>query len=97
MLANTDLIVGFCDQETDRLLAFARAVTDTVYKAFIFDVIVSESNRGRGLGREIVETILAHPSIKDIPHIELYCPERFVTFYQQFGFEKRDSVLLRRK
>ena len=36
MLKNTDLIIGLCDQETNKLFAFSRVITDTVYKAFIF-------------------------------------------------------------
>lgn len=38
-------------------MAFARILTDYVYKALILDVIVEPAYRGRGLGRLLMESI----------------------------------------
>ena len=34
MLEHTDVTVGFCDAESKRLVAFARVLTDYVYKGY---------------------------------------------------------------
>ena len=40
MLEHSDEIVSFCDSNSKRLVAFARILTDYVYRAIIFDVWV---------------------------------------------------------
>ncbi|OKH24778.1 hypothetical protein NIES593_06045 [Hydrococcus rivularis NIES-593] len=39
VLQHLDLIVAFCDSESKRLVAFSRILTDSVYRAVVFDVI----------------------------------------------------------
>ncbi len=55
MLQNTDLIVGYCEVKTKKIVAFARVLTDYVYRAVIWDVIVAESYRKQGLGKALME------------------------------------------
>ena len=57
MLRQSDLLIGLCDSERRHLMAFARILTDYVYKALILDVIVEPAYRGRGLGRLLMESI----------------------------------------
>jgi predicted GNAT family N-acyltransferase len=80
----SSIVFGFV--EGDDLVAFARVVTDYVFKAFIFDVIVSEELRAQGVGKQIVESILDHSDLKKVKHIELYCLPELFSFYSQFGF-----------
>jgi predicted GNAT family acetyltransferase len=54
MLRRTDLLFGICERESGRLVAFARVLTDGVFKAFVFDVIVCGAWRGRGLGSRLL-------------------------------------------
>ena len=54
MLRHTDHVSGVCDAKTGRLLAFARVLTDGVFKAFVFDVIVAAECRGRSLGSRLM-------------------------------------------
>jgi len=49
----------------ERLVGFARATSDRVYRAVLWDVVIHPEYRGQGLGRTLVTTLLAHPSIKD--------------------------------
>jgi predicted GNAT family N-acyltransferase len=70
------------------LAAFARVLTDRVYKALIFDVIVSATHRKAGLGGELIEWILSHPDIKDVRHFELYCLPELEPFYERWGFSR---------
>ncbi len=41
MLKNTPVWVCLVDEETDTIVAFARALTDGIFKALIEDVIVT--------------------------------------------------------
>jgi GNAT superfamily N-acetyltransferase len=86
MLQHTDLIVAFSDSESRRLVAFARVLTDYVYKALVFDVIVAASHRNQGLGRALMDAIVNHAALKAVRHIELYCLPDLMPFYQQWGF-----------
>jgi GNAT superfamily N-acetyltransferase len=97
MLDGSDLVVGFCRPEGG-LVAFARVLTDGVFKAIIFDVIVHPGVRGRGLGRRLIERIITHPSIRDVRHLELYCLPEMIPFYEKWGFSTDVSgvVFMRR-
>lgn len=86
MLVESDLVVAFCDAATDELVAFARVLTDLVYKALVLDVIVKGEHRGEGLGGELMDAIVRHPALSEVEHIELYCLEALVPFYEQWGF-----------
>jgi len=96
MLKHTDFVFGFCMSGGKELIGFARVISDRVYKAFVFDVIVDQNYRNKGMGKYIMHTIFNHSVLKKVSHIELYCPEKFVPFYEKLGFERRSSFLLRR-
>jgi GNAT superfamily N-acetyltransferase len=96
MLNHTDFVFGICERDTDELMGFARVISDHVYKAFVFDVIVAPPYRSKGLGKLMMETIFNHPKLSNVPHIELYCPEPMVAFYEKLGFNRRTSLLLRK-
>jgi GNAT superfamily N-acetyltransferase len=49
--------------EDERQIGFARVVTDRAVVAFLSDVFVLEPWRGRGLGKWLVETIVATPEL----------------------------------
>ena len=83
---HSDLIVAYCDPATGRLAGFARVLTDFVYKAVIFDVIVDRPHRRLGLGRMLLEAVTSQPALLFVEHIELYCRPELVPFYEQWGF-----------
>ena len=79
-------IFAFVDAQSDELVAFARALTDGVYKAMIFDIIVKSTWRNTGLGGLLMETVMNDPTIVNIKHRELYCLEEMAPFYEKWGF-----------
>lgn len=85
-LASGGPIFAFVDPEGDELVAFARAMTDGVYKAMIFDIIVKCTWRNTGLGGLLMETMMNDPALANIKHRELYCLAEMVPFYQKWGF-----------
>lgn len=86
VVQHSDIIVAFGEIDTKRLVAFTRVLTDYIYKALVFDVIVAESYRGAGLGRKLIEAVVNHPELKSVHHIELYCSPELMPFYQKWGF-----------
>jgi GNAT superfamily N-acetyltransferase len=56
--------LSFGVYEGDRLVGFARVVTDYATFAWVADVFVLEDYRGRGLGKWLVEVILEHPDLQ---------------------------------
>ena len=81
----SQICIGLTDDE-DNLIAFTRVVTDFTFKAFMFDVIVHPQYQGHGLGNRLVNLVKAHPNLKDVTHIELYCRPNLRDFYGQHGF-----------
>jgi GNAT superfamily N-acetyltransferase len=49
-----------------RQVGFARVITDSATFAYLADVYVLESHRGRGLATWLMESILAHPDLQGL-------------------------------
>ena len=86
MLNGASFIVGYRDDESGALVAFARVLTDGIYKAFVFDVIVDEARRDQGLGVRLIDDVVGHPRLASVRHIELYCLAELEPFYERWGF-----------
>lgn len=89
MLVQTDLTLSAWDGE--RLVGFGRALTDYVYRASIWDVLVDEAYQGQDVGTEIMQRILHHPSLK---RVELFwlCTRDKQTFYEKLGFSTNEQT-----
>lgn len=98
MLDHTDLLFTLVDTEDEHLVGFARVLTDTVYKALIFDVMVRPERRGEGFARTLLESILSHPELKRVKHFELYCRDDVIELYKKWGFSQdlAGQVFMRR-
>lgn len=90
MLDNTTVRVGVWDG--DRLIGFARAVTDGVYRAFIEDVVVDQAYRGQGIGVELVRRLLE--PLAHTEDVALVCSDELIPFYARHGFELFDMIHL---
>ena len=97
MLENSDCLFAFIDSNENCLVAFARVLSDFVYKALILDVIVDSHYRGKKLGAQIMEEILHDPRIVHVKHKELYCLPEMIPFYQKWEFRGEGTVVFMRK
>jgi predicted GNAT family N-acyltransferase len=99
MLASTPVTIGLVDNPKHRLAAFARVLTDDVYFAMILDVIVDARYRGTGLGRALMDAVLAHPRVSGVKSVELVCQPDLIAFYEKWGFtdDVGTSLLMRRR
>jgi predicted GNAT family N-acyltransferase len=98
MIEGSDVLVGLVDSASDRLVGFARAITDGVFLAVVLDVIVAPDVRGMGLGARVMDELLARPELAGVDSIELVCQPELVEFYRRWGFTDRvgQSLLMRR-
>lgn len=88
MLQHTDLTL--CAWDGDRLIGFGRVLTDFIYRATIWDVIVDKAYQGKGIGREIVQRILNHPRLNRVELVWL-CTRR-PGFYEKLGFSSKEQT-----
>lgn len=91
-LQNTDETVLFRDDETGDPLASARVMTDYVYYAMVYDVIVAEDRRGDGLGEELLKAVKEHPRLQDVSS-SLLDREGLVPFYETCGFDVMEETI----
>jgi ribosomal protein S18 acetylase RimI-like enzyme/nitroimidazol reductase NimA-like FMN-containing flavoprotein (pyridoxamine 5'-phosphate oxidase superfamily) len=83
----SDAWVGAHDGE-GRLVAMARSVSDG-RTAWIYDVVVEEALRGRGLGQRIVELLLHHPAVRGAAFVRLSTRDA-QGLYAKLGFVEAD-------
>jgi ribosomal protein S18 acetylase RimI-like enzyme len=81
----SQICIGIID-DNQSLIGFTRVLTDFIFKAMIFDVIISEPYRKMGIGEQLISAIKNHPDLKAVKHVELYCRPELVPFYQRLGF-----------
>ncbi len=96
MLENSDIIAAVINKEK-KLIAFSRVLSDFVYKADIFDVIVSKKYRGKKLGSLLIENILHHPKLKNVKSFNLQCKKDMKNFYKKFGFKEEKKLIFMSK
>lgn len=70
-----------------KLIAMARATSDHVFNATIWDVLVDPSYQGQGLGKALIEKLIRTLLQRDIGNISLFADSQVVEFYQNLGFE----------
>lgn len=78
-------------REDGRLAAAGRAVADGVDCAYLCDIAVHPSWQGRGLGRQVIERLVAASS--GHRKIILYAVPGKEDFYRRFGFRRMRTAM----
>jgi ribosomal protein S18 acetylase RimI-like enzyme len=68
-----------------QLVGFGRATSDGVFRAVLWDVVVASEQQGEGLGRRIVQALLASPTVAEAERIYLMTTNS-TGFYRRLGF-----------
>lgn len=90
---NRSVVLGVYDDESDSQVGVARVVTDYASFAWICDVFVDEDHRGRGIGKRMMQELLAHPDLQTIRRWTLGTRDAHA-FYSQFGFVRANAESL---
>jgi GNAT superfamily N-acetyltransferase len=72
-------------------VGFARVVSDFATVAYLGDVFVLETHRGRGLSKFMMESIMRHPALQGLRRWILLTRDAH-GLYQQFGFTPLKSA-----
>ena len=69
-----------------RQVGFARVISDYATFAYLADVFIIETERGKGLSQRLMEAIMSHPELQGLRRWQLVTRDAH-SLYQQFGFE----------
>jgi len=92
MLEGTAIVLGAW--EDDRLIGFARAITDSTYRALIDDVVIDTPKRGQGIGSSLMHQLVKRLTEMEVEEVFLRCGDQVVPFYQRLGFETSDGITM---
>ena len=67
-------------------VGFARVITDRATFAYVADVFILEAHRGRGLSKQLIETIVQQPNLQGLRRWILATRDAH-TLYSRFGFK----------
>lgn len=81
--------------EGQRLIGFARAVSDGKFRAYVEDVIVYKGHQKNGVGKEIVSKLMNE--LSDIDVVSLFCEKELMDFYKDNGFKPSKSQFVMHK
>lgn len=79
--------------EEDNIVGFGRALSDGVFNAAIYDVVVEEHYQNKGIGQQIIRNLLTQ--LKDISCIHLVSTAGNEEFYRKAGFRKMKTGMAR--
>lgn len=90
-ITNSEPVISVWDEE--RLIGFARATSDGIYRATIWDVVIHPQYQGNGLGTKLVETVLSHPRVQKVERVYLMTTHQ-QEFYKKIGFEVNHTTTM---
>ena len=90
-IANSNPVVTVWDGQC--LIGFARATSDGVYRAGIWDVVVDPDYQGVGLGRKLVQTVISHPLVSRVERVYLTTTHQ-QSFYERIGFKRNETTTM---
>jgi GNAT superfamily N-acetyltransferase len=83
----------------DRQVGFARVISDRATFAYVADVFVLDSHRGRGIGKRIMAAVTSHPELQSLRLWTLFTRDAH-GLYRQVGFREArypDRLMERRQ
>lgn len=79
--------ICFAAYDDERQVAFARVISDRATFAYIADVFVLASHRGRGIGAMLMRAIGEHPELQELRRWHLVTRDAH-PLYRKFGFRE---------
>ncbi len=84
MLEKSSVVITLWNK--DNLVGFGRATTDQVYRAVLWDIVISQDVQRVGLGKIIVEELLNDKKVNSAEKVYLMTTNS-KDFYKQLGFK----------
>ncbi|MCZ6800352.1 MAG: GNAT family N-acetyltransferase [Nitrospirae bacterium] len=89
MLSSTNLVISAWDNQ--KIVGCGRVITDYIYRASIWDIIIDKNFQGQDLGSGIVHKILNHPTLVSVELFWL-CTQDKQAFYRNLGFSDKEQT-----
>jgi len=90
-IANSEPVISVWNAE--ELIGFARATSDGIYRATIWDVVIHPEYQGNGLGIKLVETVLSHSKMRFVERVYLMTTNQ-QKFYEKIGFQTNNTTTM---
>lgn len=74
-------------------VAFARVITYSATFAYLADVFVLETHRGKGISKWMIENVIAHPNLQGLRRMLLATSDAH-GLYEKFGFKTLQAPAL---
>jgi ribosomal protein S18 acetylase RimI-like enzyme len=87
---DASVAVGAWDGE--RLVGFVRALSDSVHRAYIEDVVIDPECRGQGIGERLVAALIE--LLEGVHIVSLFCEPDRVSFYARNGFRAGETQVM---
>jgi len=84
-LANSDVIISIWSNNEP--VGFGRALSDGVYRAVLWDIVIDQDHQGKGYGKMIVKNLLDSNKLKRTKKIYLMTTSKKM-FYSQVDFKE---------
>lgn len=88
----TSSVVAIAYDE-NKITGFGRALSDGVFNAAIYDVVIDKDYQNKGIGQQIIESLLAQ--LKNISCVHLVSTAGNEEFYRKAGFRKMKTGMAR--
>lgn len=88
--ASTHVTIVMSD---NRVVGFGRAISDGVFNAAIYDVLVHAGYQGTGIGKLILDDLLLH--LRDVSCVHLISTTGYEGFYRRVGLQKLKTSMAR--
>ena len=72
---------------SDKLVGFARVLTDYAVFAYIMDVFILEDYRKKGLGKQLMNAIMQHSDLQGLQRFMLATNDAH-ELYEKYGFKR---------
>jgi ribosomal protein S18 acetylase RimI-like enzyme len=79
--------------DKDEIVGFGRAISDGVFNAAIYDVVIEDGYQNKGIGKQIISDLLTQ--LKDISCVHLVATTGNEDFYRKSGFSKLKTGMAR--
>ena len=76
-----------------RIIGFGRAMSDGIFNAAIYDIVVHKDYQGHGIAKKVMEYILNQ--LKDVSCVHLISTTGNEEFYNKSGFKKLKTGMAR--
>ena len=93
LLNNSSHIVLAIEENSNQIVGFITAISDSVLSAYIPFLEVLPSHQGKGIGLELVQRMFA--TLKDIYMIDLMCDKELQVYYEKFGMQPSNGMIKR--